>query len=880
MTKNLKYKIKYDLKSKIKYDKTKIKQFHDTRYYEKLQDNINQAELIKTEKENLRTRKNEELTQLIDEYNEKREEKSEQIAKKLKAIYNKNKECAYNGKNIINAKLLGLVSSKPMLMIAYKKVRKNKGAMTPGHILPDKEYDELEPEQRNLYNKTIEAPDGITMEIIELTSKLLRIGKYPWGASNRVKVDKPGSDKKRPITIPPFMDRVVQFAIKMILEAIYEPYFDKLNCSFGFRPGKGCHDAIYSITNRAKSTGLWNALEGDIKSAYDKVNRNTLIKILSKKIKDRKFLNLIKMRLDYQYFEKDEQKYTKDKIGLPQGGTDSPYLWNIYTLGFDEFFKIELTKEIEELNKKRRIGKGRTKLDTKSIPSPLKRYLTRLRQTLRTFIRNFHLFKNTKELDNFFKVSIGKKKEILQEKGELLYFPVIRKDTNWNAYYKNGKNNKIKNDKDEDKELRIYKYQLINYKRLINHRFHRVADTDKEKRLLRFVYCRYADDFILITNFKLKFLTKLKERIRTKLEKELDAELSMEKIKITDLRKDSARFLGFEIRTIHSNKQTKFRKLGNKIKGRTASGRIYVYPDTQRLIDRYTMKGFCDETGFPREIGKLIHLEPHMIINRYNEIIRGFALYYTQFVRAPRKTLSRWIYILRFSCMKTLAMKESTRLTKIFKKYKDNSYKKYYEGKTENTIGTKVIMNLNGRKYQKKWTLLVDRQAYGLANEVNMLGTVMKRFWCLEKGETPDYSNMRNPMNITSDNFIEKVDWINLRTQASFDLPCCICGDPNNIQMHHIRHVNKSTYRMQDDSWRKIMGIKNRKQIPVCQGCHMQMIHRGQYGGQTKFSYLKPKIMFDNRIITIEGKISKKGNHDDSIYNKTLLEKGWKEIKN
>ena len=98
------------------------------------------------------------------------------------------------------------------------------------------------------------------------------------------------------------MDRVVQSAIQMVLQAIYEPWFDKQNVSFGFRTGKGVHDAIFSLTNWG-TRGFHHAIEGDIKAAYDRVNRAKLLSILGRKIKDRKFLELIEQRMNYQFWD-------------------------------------------------------------------------------------------------------------------------------------------------------------------------------------------------------------------------------------------------------------------------------------------------------------------------------------------------------------------------------------------------------------------------------------------------------------------------------------------------------------------------------------------------------------------------------------------------
>ena len=181
---------------------------------------------------------------------------------------------------------------------------------------------------------------------------LLRQGLYPWGASRRVMMHepKPGkSNRKRPLTIPPFMAKVVQKAIYMVLEAIYEPWFDKTNRSFGFRPHKGCHEAIYCLTNK-RNIGMIYAIESDIEGAYNKVKKDKLINILSKRINDRKFLNLIRERLDYQYFVFINNKYVEKKEGIPQGGIDAPYLWNIYMAEFDTYILEHLQNVSSELN--------------------------------------------------------------------------------------------------------------------------------------------------------------------------------------------------------------------------------------------------------------------------------------------------------------------------------------------------------------------------------------------------------------------------------------------------------------------------------------------------------------------------------------------------
>lgn len=237
-------------------------------------------------------------------------------------------------------------------MVAYKTIKRNKGAMTLAAQLSKEKFNSLNEEQQAYIQRTARCPDGITRDIIEATAHLLKKGIYPWGTSRRIYVDKPGRPGAlRPITIPPFMDRVVQEAIRRVLESVYEPYFEKRNRSFGYRPGKGVHDCIYSLS-RSYTNGFVTAIEGDIKAAYDRVCKDKLLDILAKKIKDRKFLDLIKQRLDYEYFDSVQRKIVKEKLGIPQGGIDSPYLWNIYMSEFDDYFETYTQKEIDKANLK------------------------------------------------------------------------------------------------------------------------------------------------------------------------------------------------------------------------------------------------------------------------------------------------------------------------------------------------------------------------------------------------------------------------------------------------------------------------------------------------------------------------------------------------
>lgn len=358
--------------AKAVFSKKIARKSHNIDYYKCNEFTIKNVDFMTQEKNKLKTEEKDKVSSRIKEIlNDNLNFEQGKVFDIIQKIYDKNQGIAFNlkrnaKKDKVNSNLLNLLADPSLLMVSYKKVRKNSGAMTEAYEMSLGNYDKLDAEQKSWINKTSNGPDGITKEVILLTSKMIKENKYPWGSSRRIYVDKPGKkDVKRPITIPPFMDKVVQEALTTILMAIYEPYFESQNCSFGFRPNKGVHDAITALTS-ANSIGMNFALEGDIKSAYDKVDRSRLIEILGKQIKDKNFLNFIKSRLNYEYFDTEQKKYVKPIEGLPQGSIDSPYLWNIYMSEFDNFIINHLSEELTKTNKKTR---GASFAKKKMIPS-------------------------------------------------------------------------------------------------------------------------------------------------------------------------------------------------------------------------------------------------------------------------------------------------------------------------------------------------------------------------------------------------------------------------------------------------------------------------------------------------------------------------------
>jgi hypothetical protein len=730
--------------------------------------------------------------------------------------------------------------------------------MTIGAMLSYHKTRVLNPLQRRLLSSTSNSPDGISYWHFKCTSDLLKQGKYPWGSSRRIYIDKPGQpDKKRPITIPPFMDKVVQTAILRVLEAIYEPWFEIQNRSFGFRQRKGVHDAIYALT-RKENKGLYTAIEGDIKGAYDNVDREKLIQILSKRINDRKFLKLIRERLDYQFFDTSTNKYVEEEKGIPQGGIDSPYLWNIYMNEFDNHIQTYMDQLMDSLNKKiRPNAQRRTKIITKELSSVLQRRKT-LQKELQLLqkIRTYEKFQTMTKRGSKGAVSIGYHlKKYFKNKESLISTP--------NGLLAPSST----------------RYNIIKQIRQTRHRQRNIPSTDPNKSLLRYTYVRYADDWIILGNFSKLLAEKIKSHIKEWLKENLNAELAEEKTLITDFRKPDtpARFLGFEIRSFFT-RSLKYKKSGNSDKlhlTRVAGAEIKAYPDQQRLISRLNMKGYCDKKGNPRPLSWISTLETFALISRWNSVLRGIGNYYYGFV--PKSSLNRWIYIIRFSLLKTLAQKYNTNIKNIFSRFGIRTE----AGNTiEYTVRNIFKKGKSEEVREKRFTLLTETQVQTAALKLNRFTFTKNIFNKIEYDkEFASYEGKDYPFpSIKDDDWVNNIMWVNLRTIANFDFPCALCGSILNVQMHHIKHIRKILYSKipKNKPHLNIMALRNRKQIPVCRKCHMNVIHKGTYSGANLKKRIYPGIEtkrgYDNRIIIIENYINRS---NEEYYAKSLEEKGW-----
>ena len=210
-----------------------------------------------------------------------------------------------------------------ILSHAYRLVRANKGA--PG--IDGETFEQI-------------GERGGTEKYLEEIAGELKRKDYKPQAVRRVYIPK-ATGGKRPLGIPVIKDRVVQMAMKIVIEPIFEADFQ--DNSYGFRPKRSAHQAVDDVKNHLFK-GQTEVIDADISKYFDTIPHDKLMQMVAKRIVDKQILKLIKMWLRAPIVEEREdgkKEYKGNDKGTPQGGVISPLLANIYLNALDTLWAVK-----------------------------------------------------------------------------------------------------------------------------------------------------------------------------------------------------------------------------------------------------------------------------------------------------------------------------------------------------------------------------------------------------------------------------------------------------------------------------------------------------------------------------------------------------------
>jgi RNA-directed DNA polymerase len=203
--------------------------------------------------------------------------------------------------------LIDKVYAEGTLEQAWEKVRSNAGGSGVDRI-------------------TIERfAKGCPRGLLDLKEQL-RTASYQPLPVKRVWIPKPGTNQHRPLGIPAVRDRIVQTALRLVIEPIFEHHFAEH--SYGFRPGRGCKDALRRVQTLLGEGCTW-IVDADLKSYFDTIPKDRLMRRIEERLADGRVLALIRSYLDQEVMEELTRHEPTDR-GTPQGAVISPLLANIY----------------------------------------------------------------------------------------------------------------------------------------------------------------------------------------------------------------------------------------------------------------------------------------------------------------------------------------------------------------------------------------------------------------------------------------------------------------------------------------------------------------------------------------------------------------------
>lgn len=305
---------------------------------------------------------------------------------------------------------------------------------------------------------------------------------------------------------------------------------------------------------------------------------------------------------------------------------------------------------------------------------------------------------------------------------------------------------------------------------------------------IRIRYVRYADDWLVGVIGPKSLAMSIRDEIKEFLAETLHLTLSEEKTHIRHAKSEDAKFLGTLLRIqagglSEAKVASITRTDGTRFRRRSTGWAPSMRMPAHDIVKRLHQKGFCSAQGEPRSMKAWVFHTHDDILMRFSATLRGIANYYS--FADNRAAMSRVQNILHLSAAKTLAQKFRLR-----------------------------SMRRTFAKFGRSLTARTEA-ADGKVRETHL--------WLM-----PDF--IRRPLEFQRGNPPRPLGEVYAArlTRSHLGACCCVCGSSDRIEMHHVRHVRKAGQRQ--SGFTKVMGLINRKQIPVCGECH-RSIHQGKYDG-------------------------------------------------
>lgn len=451
--------------------------------------------------------------------------------------------------NHTNYKIYYLLCDPFTYINAYSKVSKNFGALSKG--IPEDE----------------EIMKFFSIRDAEKIANKFKTKSYTWKPTRRTWIPKPGKKKMRPIDTPTQEDRIVQEAIRGILECIFEPEFlefesqnKKICTNYGFRENKSTWNAVEVLKIYGQSTNY--GIEGDISGAYNNVDHDILLQRINVRIKDKAFIKVISKLLKSGVME--EGKIIDNIKGTPQGGIVSPLLFNIYMFQLDKYIYNHIMMDVTAQNDIKKIRQN---------PAH-----TKISREIKLTYNEMKVLKNQNDLEYRRKKKILNQLILKRSQMDSKILATLPK----RAVYSRYADDWVLLISGTKEEANRYKESI---EKFIKEELKMVLD--KEKTLIT-----HINDGINFLGYTLKMYKKNQKKLK-------------------------------KVLIYRAGKFSRTTKV-------TTSRKINIFPDKSRLLSMLKLHKYCDSQFFPKGLPGWGQIDEYHIVLKYRQIFVGLYNYYNK----------------------------------------------------------------------------------------------------------------------------------------------------------------------------------------------------------------------------------------------------------